>query len=178
MQRPLCLHVLHVCPARSSRWVEQPLRQQGWLLLLPFLGVTEHGRGGKVGVHYLLPLEFPGFPSVCLYVPTSAQLSVCPQPALALLGNRVSAHWSGGGKGREAPGQRRQTHTSVAASDWTHQRSWWMRLTIVSLTGCWRALWVLTSSPSVHTRWSPSFLCHKQWAILLFTHSDKRAGEF
>lgn len=86
----------------------------------------------------------PGF-SNCVWV--SAQTSVCsPLAALGLLSNPVSAQWSGGGKGKKHQ-VNTDSHTSIAASDWTQRCSWWMMLIIIVLAGC--SVGVLKSTPSL-----------------------------
>lgn len=75
--------------------------------------------------------------TACLSVADSC---VAKQPCVCTL------EW--GREGREAPGQQRQTLTSIATSDWTQQCSWWIRLTIIKFektlfkTVCMGKYWV------------------------------------
>lgn len=133
----MCACFSCVSPARSSHRDMVTglnlLKTVGLTVSLHIFGGHTAWWRGRVRVHYLSPSEFLGFPSVCLYV------CVCTIECLSIACSCVAKQpgvctleW--GWERREAPGQQRQTLTSTAASDWTHQCSWWMRLTIIILT--------------------------------------------
>lgn len=177
MQRTLCVHVFHVCLQQEAvtgiwllGWISS--RQWGWLFLFTFLGVTQHD-GGVEWEYIIFRLQsswaFQVCVCMCVCVCTIECLSiacscVAKQPCVCTL------EW--GWEGREAPGQQRQTLTSTAASDWTHQCSWWMRLTIIILT------WIVSLKVHSLTPQKVKSIFSVRNILLLLHTAKKRAGDF